>query len=200
MVRWKIARAGNRPLPTPTSFGSDAPTDCREGRPPGQSASTGATHPRRLDAEENCAMPCSPPPVVCRRVRRKASPAKALRMVEMRDKRCRSQADQRGRRTHALYRSVYLPLLRGRDSEGHRNPSIPFRRPLVTGPARRGRPGPRRPLYLLNSTFSCGQQALAFAERDRCDERPSRHRMEFAMSIKPHSAARRSDRENRRAP
>ena len=99
-----------------------------------------------------------------------ASPAKSLRMVEMRDngaeaKQITEAAD------HALYRSIYLPLLRGVTPKAI-EAFDPVSQTLVTG-QRESTTVPTQALFLLNSTF-VRQQALAFAEKvaahnDRAD-------------------------------
>jgi cytochrome c553 len=116
--------------------------------------------PRRLDAEEmrdtmlaSAGRLQTMPP--------EASPAKALRMVEMRDngveaKQINEAAD------HALYRSVYLPLLRGVTPKAL-EAFDPVSQTLVTG-QREATTVPTQALFLLNSTF-VRQQALAFAEK-----------------------------------
>jgi hypothetical protein len=116
--------------------------------------------PRRLDAEEiRDAMIASSgrlqtmPP--------EGSAAKALRMVEMRDNGLEAKQIQEAS-DRALYRSVYLPLLRGVTPKSL-EAFDPVSQTLVSG-QRETTTVPTQALYLLNSTF-VRQQALAFAER-----------------------------------
>ena len=115
--------------------------------------------PRRLDAEElrdamlatagRLQLPAPGP-----------SPAKQLKMVEMRDNgaEARSMHDQSDR---SFSRSVYLPLLRGVTPKSL-EAFDPVSQTLVSG-QRESTTVPTQALYLLNSTF-VRQQALAFAE------------------------------------
>lgn len=88
-------------------------------------------------------------------------PARDLKMIEMRDDgpeaySVREQADR------ALYRSVYLPLLRGL-TPGSLEAFDPVTQTLVTG-QRDATTVPTQALYLLNAAF-VRQQSLALAER-----------------------------------
>jgi hypothetical protein len=129
--------------------------------------------PRRLDAEEiRDAMIASsgrlqtmPPD---------GSAAKALRMVEMRDNGAEAKQIQEAA-DRALYRSVYLPLLRGVTPKSL-EAFDPVSQTLVTG-QRETTTVPTQALYLLNSTF-VRQQALAFAEKAVAnDNRPDTERV-----------------------
>ena len=114
--------------------------------------------PRRLDAEElrdsmlaAAGRLQSMPPV--------GSPVKELRMIEMRD----NGAEARGlheQADRALYRSVYLPLLRGVTPKAL-EAFDPVTQSLVTG-QREATTVPTQALYLLNASF-VREQALAFA-------------------------------------
>jgi hypothetical protein len=89
------------------------------------------------------------------------SPARELKMVEMRDngpeaRKITEAAD------HALFRSVYLPLLRGVTPQAL-EAFDPVSQTLVTG-TRDSTTVPTQALFLLNSTF-VRQQSLACAER-----------------------------------
>ncbi len=115
--------------------------------------------PRRLSAEEmrdsliaSSGRLSTPPP---------ASASQKLKMIEMRDNgqeaRGIHQAADRG-----LYRSVYLPLLRGVTPKAL-EAFDPVQQTLVTG-KREATTVPTQALFLLNGGF-VRQQALAFAER-----------------------------------
>jgi hypothetical protein len=89
------------------------------------------------------------------------SPAKELRMVEMRDNGPEAKAIN-DKADAATYRSVYLPLLRG--VTPHALEAFdPVDQTLVTG-TRDTTTVPSQALFLLNSPF-VRKQALAFAER-----------------------------------
>jgi cytochrome c553 len=120
--------------------------------------------PRRLDTEElrdailaTAGRLQTMPP--------EGSAARSLRMVEMRDngleaRKINEEADR------SLYRSVYLPLLRGvipKSLEAF----DPVTQTLVTG-QREATTVPTQALFLLNSTF-VRQQALTLAERVTAD-------------------------------
>jgi Protein of unknown function (DUF1553)/Protein of unknown function (DUF1549)/Planctomycete cytochrome C len=117
--------------------------------------------PRRLEAEEiRDAMLASSgrlqlqPPTG-------GSPAAQLKMIEMRDNGGESRAINESA-DHALYRSVYLPLLRGVVPKSLAA-FDPVDQTLVSG-QRESTTVPAQALYLLNATF-VRQQSLAFAER-----------------------------------
>lgn len=116
--------------------------------------------PRRLDAEEiRDAMLASAgklelqPP--------SGSPAKELRMVEMRDNGIEARTIHE-KADHGLFRSIYLPLLRGVTPKSL-EAFDPVQQTLVTG-QRETTTVPTQALYLLNSTF-VRQQSLALAEQ-----------------------------------
>lgn len=119
---------------------------------------------RRLDAEEmRDAMLASSGRLMARP--QEGSPVKELRMVEMRDngpeaRQINTKADG------ALFRSVYLPLLRGVTPKAL-EAFDPVSQTLVTG-QRDATTVPTQALYLLNSTF-VRQQSLALAERVAAD-------------------------------
>jgi len=149
--------------------------------------------PRPLDAEEmrdtilasSGRLQTMPP---------EASPAKSLKMVEMRDngpeaRQITEAAD------HALYRSVYLPLLRGVTPKAI-EPFDPVSQTLVTG-RREATTVPTQALFLLNSTF-VRQQALALAEKVSANA--ERTDAEWVREIYQHILDRApSDRETTRA-
>src|SRR6185295_16444903 len=89
------------------------------------------------------------------------SPAKELRMVEMRDNGVEARTIHE-KADHGLYRSIYLPLLRGVTPKPL-EAFDPVQQSLVTG-QRETTTVPTQALYLLNSTF-VRQQSLALAER-----------------------------------
>jgi hypothetical protein len=116
--------------------------------------------PRRLEAEEvRDAILVSAGTLTLQRP--EASPARKLQMIEMQD----NGPQARGIHTEAdrsLYRSVYLPLVRGltpHDLEAF----DPVEQTLVTG-QRDTTTVPGQTLYLLNSSF-VRRQSLALAEK-----------------------------------
>jgi len=139
-------------------LGSDAPPQAREIDPANKLIWRHS--PRRLTAEElrdtmlvdaGRLDPARP----------EASPAKLLRMVEMRDNgpeaaRIVEAADK------SRHRSVYLPLLRGVTPKAL-EAFDPVSQTLVSG-LRESTTVPTQALYLLNSTF-VRQQALAYADQ-----------------------------------
>jgi hypothetical protein len=116
--------------------------------------------PRRLEAEEvrdailaaSGKLQPAPP---------KGSPAMALKMIEMRDNGAEARTI-REQANSALYRSIYLPLLRG-VTPGTLEPFDPVEQGLVTG-QRESTTVPTQSLYLLNSAFVL-KQSLALSER-----------------------------------
>ncbi|MEI6342114.1 MAG: PSD1 and planctomycete cytochrome C domain-containing protein [Verrucomicrobiota bacterium] len=135
--------------------------------------------PRRLEAEEirdsmlaSSGMLQLDPP--------KASPARELKMIEMRDngpeaRRIREVANR------SRHRSVYLPLLRG-VTPAALEPFDPVEQGLVTT-RREATTVPTQALYLLNSSF-VRNQAVALAERLLADAQPSdAHRIRQAYLL-----------------
>jgi hypothetical protein len=116
--------------------------------------------PRRLEAEEirDAILASSgqlqPKPT-------NGSPSRELRMIEMRDngREARTIQEESDR---ALYRSVYLPLLRGVIPKSL-DAFDPVEQSLVTG-KRESTTVPTQALYLLNSAF-VRKQSLALSER-----------------------------------
>jgi hypothetical protein len=139
-------------------LGSEAPESYREIDPANRLVWRHS--PRRLEAEEirdamlaSAGRLESKPPA--------ASPARELRMMEMADSgvEARTISEKADR---ALYRSVYLPLVRGITPKSL-EAFDPVTQTLVTG-QRDATTVPAQALYLLNSTF-VRRQALALAEK-----------------------------------
>jgi Protein of unknown function (DUF1553) len=149
--------------------------------------------PRRLDAEElRDTMLASAGTLDTKRPA--GSPARQLKMVEMRD----DGPEARGIHEHADrsgYRSVYLPLLRG--VTPHTLEAFdPVEQALVTG-QRSVTTVPGQALFLLNSSF-VRRQSLALAERllrDKDGTDAERIRMAYRLAL----GRAPTDKENERA-
>ena len=139
-------------------LGSDVPSSYREIDPANRLIWRHA--PRRLEAEEirdailasSGSLDLTPP---------SGSPAKQLKMIEIVDNgpEARNMVEQAD---HSLYRSVYLPLLRGLTPKSL-DAFDPVSQTLVTG-QRDATTVPTQALFLLNSSF-VRKQSLLLAER-----------------------------------
>lgn len=131
--------------------------------------------PRRLSAEEmRDAILTSSGQLIVQPL--KGSAAKELRMVEMRDNGPEARTIQDASDT-ALYRSIYLPLLRGVVPKAL-EPFDPVEQSLVTG-KRDATTVPTQSLFLLNSAF-VRKQSLALAEQLSAIEGDDSKRIEQA--------------------